>query len=51
MTTRGAANTGVTALSQKGSALRPVPKPVSPETYPPANPPHKTRISVIPIVK
>ncbi len=49
-TTNGAATTGLTALSQNGKAVNPVPKPVKPETKPPANAPLKISISVTSIV-
>src|ERR1700682_6552817 len=41
-TTSGVASTGVTASSQMGRAVTPVPNPVNPETNPPANAPART---------
>jgi len=39
MTTRGAATAGSITVSQTASAVNPVPKPVSPDTKPPASAP------------
>ncbi len=49
-TTSGAARTGDSTSSHSGNADSPVPKPVSPETNPPAKAPTKTSTSLIPIV-